>query len=201
MGGRGRSDLALSPAPKGLSIRVPLTTQRIPPRCTTHTHDPNIRTPHPQTDPIVILPIYRSPTTTDWTRLFIACVVHPIVQEFVMTVQRTKIGFTEEELELVVGDPKMHYHALGSMGSAYNLEYIMVMYRRVMIGCMIDASASIVAVVFTAMEEALLRSTMVYRDRFFAWLQGLSEPTEAELEHKVCLLLIVRVEEQMREPR
>ena len=149
----------------------------------------------------MILPIYRSPTTTDWTRLFIACVVHPIVQEFVMTVQRTKKVFTEEHLELVVKDPKRHYYAFKSMNTAYFLEHIMVMYRRVMIGCMVDASASIVAVLLTAVEEALLRSTMVYRDRFFAWLQGLPEPTEAELEHKVGLLLLLRVEEQRREPR
>ena len=145
-------------------------------------------TTHPRADPLAIISIYRSPATTDWIRIIIVCVVHPIVQEFVMTVYRTRERL---KLALVVKDSKMHYHGLVSMGGAYGLEHTLVMYRRVMIGCMVDTAASILAVVLTAVEEAILRSTMVYRDNFFARLQGLPEPTEAELEHKVGVWLRV----------
>ena len=36
------------------------------------------------------------------------------------------------------------------------------------------------AIVITGFEEVIMRSTMVYRDSFFRWLQGLPEPTEVE---------------------
>ncbi len=102
-----------------------------------------------------------------------------------MTVQRLRNPFTEENLDLVIKDPKMHYHALTTLSMPFELEYIMVMYRRMMLGCMVDPQASILAVILTAIEEAILRSTMVYRDNFFNWLQGRPELTGAELEHQV----------------
>ena len=37
------------------------------------------------------------------------------------------------------------------------------------------------AIVLTGLEEVVMRSTMVYRDNFFRWLQGLSDPTVDEL--------------------
>ena len=71
---------------------------------------------------------------------------------------------------------------------AFLLENIMVMYRRVMIGCMIDPVASILAVILMALEEVIFRSTMVYRDNFFDWLRGRREATGPELEYKVEIL-------------
>ena len=136
-------------------------------------------------DPTVILPIYRSPTTTDWTRIVLSCIVHPLLQEFVMTVQRSGAGDDKKELEVIINNPDMHYHALGNMGTAFYLETVLVMQRRSMLGCMIDPTATIVAIVLTALEEAILRSTMVYRDQFFDKLTGRRKPTEAELRHKV----------------
>ena len=102
-----------------------------------------------------------------------------------MTVQRLRKGFNKEQLDLVIKDPKMHYHVLRPLNSAFFLENIMVTYRRMMLGCMIDPQATILAVILTALEEAALRSTMVYRDNFFNWLQGLPELSGAELEHQV----------------
>ena len=102
-----------------------------------------------------------------------------------MTVQRLRESFKKEQLDLVVKDPKMHYHMLSRLNMSFLLENIMVTYRRMMLGCMIDPQATILAVILTALEEAALRSTMVYRDNFFNWLQGLPELSGAELEHQV----------------
>ena len=79
----------------------------------------------------------------------------------------------------------MHYHALQHLNSVFLTEYLMVTYRRMMLGCMIDPQASILAVILTAIEEAALRCTMFYRDKFFNWLQGLPELTGADLKHQV----------------
>ena len=38
------------------------------------------------------------------------------------------------------------------------------------------------AIVLTGLEEVIMRSTMVYRDNLFRWLQGLPERTEDELK-------------------
>tara|TARA_A100001015_G_C15020250_1_gene727606 strand:+ start:896 stop:1177 length:282 start_codon:yes stop_codon:yes gene_type:complete len=38
------------------------------------------------------------------------------------------------------------------------------------------------AIVLTGLEEVVMRSTMVYRDNLFRWLQGLPERTEDELK-------------------
>ena len=45
----------------------------------THTHT------HTHTDPLVILPVYRASTTTDFARLAISCGLHPLAQEVIMT--------------------------------------------------------------------------------------------------------------------
>ena len=45
-----------------------------------------------------------------------------------------------------------------------------------------DPTAVMLAIVLTGLEEVVMRSTMVERDNFFRWLQGLPEPTEDELK-------------------
>ena len=101
-----------------------------------------------------------------------------------MTFQRqTKLK--TEDLNIITNDPKMHYHALAEMNAAYLLEFVFVMYRRQMLGCMTNPTFTILAVVTTALEEALMRSTMVHRDTFVRWLQGQPELEGPELEHMV----------------
>ena len=103
-----------------------------------------------------------------------------------MTIQRMgSKGYDKENLSTVANDPKYHYHALKMMHSPFILEFVFVMYRRQMLGCMVDPTANILAVVVTALEEAIMRSTMVQRDNFFRWLQGLPELKGTELEHMV----------------
>ena len=109
-----------------------------------------------------------------------------MIQELIMTIQRLSAkGFDKEDLSTVANDPKYHYHALRSMHTSFILEFVFVMYRRQMLGCMVDPTANILAVVVTALEEAIMRSTMVQRDNFFRWLQGLPELKGTELEHMV----------------
>ena len=87
-------------------------------------------TPTRYADPIIVLPLYRSPSTTDWTRFVIVCGVHPIVKELVLTVQRTKPkNISKELLKEIINDPKMHYHDLGRFANTFLLEFVFVMYR------------------------------------------------------------------------
>ena len=45
-----------------------------------------------------------------------------------------------------------------------------------------DPTVAMLAIVLTGLEEILMRSTMVQRDDFFRWFQGLPELTEEEEE-------------------
>ena len=82
---------------------------------------------------------------------------------------------------MMLKDPKLHYHLLHKLGTAHALEAVLVMYRRSMLGAIRNPSVAVAACVFTALEEALFRSTMVYRDTFIANLLGKPEPTAAEV--------------------
>ena len=102
----------------------------------------------------------------------------------VLTFQRLKSSFTEEERALVCNDPNMHYHVLEQLNSTFLLEQIFGMYRRMMIGAIVDARFQIIAIVLTAIEEAILRSTMVFRDTLFAKLSYGKDWTDAELANQ-----------------
>ena len=45
-----------------------------------------------------------------------------------------------------------------------------------------DPTVAMLAIVLTGLEEVVMRSTMVHRDRLFRWLEGLPELTEDEEE-------------------
>ena len=49
-------------------------------------------------------------------------------------------------------------------------------------GVIKDPTTVMLAIVLTGLEEVVMRSTMVYRDNLFRWLQGLPERTEDELK-------------------
>ena len=82
---------------------------------------------------------------------------------------------------MVLKDPKLHYHLLGRLNPAFLLEGVFVMYRRIMLGAIRNPSVAVAACIFTALEEALFRSTMVYRDTFIANFLGKPKPTAAEV--------------------
>ena len=56
-----------------------------------------------------------------------------------------------------------------------------------MLGMIRDPSAIMFAIVLTALEEVINRSTMVHRDTFWRWIQGLPELTEEEQELQMRL--------------
>ena len=58
------------------------------------------------------------------------------------------------------------------------------MYRRMMVGSIVDPTAQVVAIVLTALEEAVLRSTMVARDTYVAKLRDGRDMTGPELEQQ-----------------
>ena len=58
------------------------------------------------------------------------------------------------------------------------------MQRRMMLGAMRDPVATVLAIVVTGVEEAVVRSTMVIRDHLWEWLSGQEEPVGAELRWK-----------------
>ena len=136
----------------------------------------------PLLDPLVVFPIYRSSSTTDWTRLAIACLVHPLLYEIVMTAQRLRPPYINaQHYEIALKDERRHYYPLTKLGSAFMLEQIFTLYRRAMIGIIRDPSAVVLAVAFTALEEAIIRSTMVIRDTWVSRLLGYPEKGDEEL--------------------
>ena len=111
----------------------------------------------------------------------IACVVHPIFQEFFLTIRRQ---VSCKNFKTFENDPDREYWVLRKIAQHSAFEEMMIMQRRMMIGCMRDPVASMLTVVVTGLEEALVRSTMVYRDKFWDRITGNTEPTEAEIETK-----------------
>ena len=83
--------------------------------------------------PTAIMPIYRAPSTTDGLRLVVVCLVHPIVHELTMTVQRYQSG-RSYLLEKTVNDPNRFHFPMAALGEASMLEAVFIMYRRMMIG-------------------------------------------------------------------
>lgn len=116
-----------------------------------------------------------------WERFAVVCVLHPIMQEFFLTVQRQLSG---NSFKNFMNDPDRQYHALRSITSASILEEILVVQRRMMLGGMRDPTATVLTIVVNGLEEALVRCTMVYRDDFLDWVTGKPEPTEAEVKAK-----------------
>ena len=116
-----------------------------------------------------------------WERFAVVCVLHPILQEFFLTVQRQ---ISSNEFKKFENDPDREYWALKMLATPSLIEEVMVMQRRMMLGAMRDPTASVLTVVVTGLEEALVRSTMVYRDEFWDWATGKAEPTESEIKTK-----------------
>ena len=107
--------------------------------------------------------------------------LHPILQEFFLTVQRQISSNDNKKFE---NDPDREYWALKSIATVSLLEEIMVMQRRMMLGGMRDPTATVLTIIVTGVEEALVRCTMVYRDELWDWITSRPKPTEAEIRAK-----------------
>ena len=117
--------------------------------------------------------------TRSWDRFAIVCVFHPVMQELFLTAQR-QIG-SESYFKKYQNDPNREYHALRSIAVASVTEEALVLYRRMMLGAMLDPTAAVLAIIVTGLEEACVRSTMVYRDELWDWLTN-RQPTQPELK-------------------
>ncbi len=107
--------------------------------------------------------------------------LHPILQEFFLTVQRQVSG---NKCKKFGNDPDREYWALRQITTPSLLEEVMVMYRRMMLGAMRNPTASVLTIVVTGLEESLVRCTMVYRDELWDWITGKPEATESEIKAK-----------------
>ena len=107
--------------------------------------------------------------------------LHPILQEFFLTVQRQLSG---NRFKKFANDPDREYYALKELTMASMLEEVMVMQRRMMLGGMRDPTATVLTIVVTGVEEALVRCTMVYRDELWDWITSRPKPTESEIRAK-----------------
>ena len=103
------------------------------------------------------------------------------MQEFFLTVQRQIIG---NAFKKFLNDPNREYYALKRLSAACLLEEIMVMQRRMMLGGMRDPTATVLTIIVTGLEEALVRCTMVYRDELWDWISGRPHLSEAEVKSK-----------------
>ena len=61
--------------------------------------------------PVAIIPVYRAKHTTDAQRLVLVCLLHPIVHELTMTIQRSQSA-KSYLLEKTVNDPKRTHFAM-----------------------------------------------------------------------------------------
>ena len=119
-----------------------------------------------------------------WERFAVVCVLHPILQEFFLTVQRQ---IKSNDFKKFENDPDSEYWALRCIAVPSLLEEVMVMQRRMMLGAMRDPTASVLTIVVTGLEEALVRCTMVYRDELWDWITSKPKPTESEIKAKRLL--------------
>ncbi len=96
--------------------------------------------------------------------------VHPVLQEFILTSLR------------LIAIREMRYNRLKAAVAYGVVEEILVVQRRIMVGAMRDPMAAVLTIIFTALEEALLRCTLAYRDELWHWLRGLPTPSEMQME-------------------
>eukprot|EP00948_MAST-09A_sp_MAST-9A-sp1_P001321 g1321.t1 len=118
--------------------------------------------------PILVIPIYQSDSTSEPVRVLICCVVHPILQELILSYLRISRYDTKADF--------LHSSDLiASQNLVFMLELLLVLYRRCFIVSMRTQSAVITAIVLTGIEEAGLRLTLKERDD---WLRQISEGTK-----------------------
>ena len=122
--------------------------------------------------PMVIIPVFRSGIVGDYFRCAIVCLIHPIFAEVVATIQRQGKGFRYMNLQSM---DRYGHLPLSLLMQPGLIECTFAFYRRFMIGMMVDPGASIVAVVLTGLEEAIMRCTMVPRDKTYRFLVNEAE--------------------------
>ena len=160
---------------------------------------------------MALMPFYRSKHTTDTQRLTAVCLLHPIVHEFAMMIQRSQ-GGKSYLLDKVEGDKKRQHFVLAYICcGATTVDAIFIMCksrrkgehaiiarhfklrgiihtrppdRRFMLGVIVDPAVVLLAIVLTALEEVTMRATMIERDKLFRWIQGLDGLSDEQLQRQ-----------------
>ena len=78
--------------------------------------------------PIMMMPVYRSESTSDGTRLFLACIIHPLVHEVTMSMQRNYATGSHLLHKTVFDSERIHF-PLASLGGAHYLEAVFIMCK------------------------------------------------------------------------
>ena len=127
--------------------------------------------------PLLVLPYYRAQSTTDGVRFAIVCFLHPLYMLVVESMLREN---NWKRTDWLRSKPECHDRVFRTYVTMSTVESCLSMMRRLMLGGMHDPTAAILAVVFTAFEEAALRCTMAERDEIWTWIRGTPELTEEE---------------------
>ena len=99
------------------------------------------------------------------------------MQELILTYQRQP----RAKYEKFIDDPDREHFALRSLALASLLEECLTLFRRLMLGAMRSPTTTMLAVVVTGLEEAVLRCTISARDDLWDWFTGAEKPTSARL--------------------
>ena len=116
--------------------------------------------------PLILMPLYRSTSTTDTMRLILCTLVHPIFAEYISWFQRRGKG--RHHMEITTHKSYAHL-TLSLMMTPGLVDCILIFYRRFLIGAIVDSNLAILAIVITGVEEAIFRCSMVYRD---TWIES-----------------------------
>ena len=131
--------------------------------------------------PLMLIPIFRSDVVPDTARLFIACFIHPVLGELVMMHTRQTRDPSDPWIKRC--EERFPYVTLSRYLVTGNFEATFIFQRRIMLGCITSPTVLTLAIVITGLEEVLMRTTMIYRDRWFRTLMG--KPDLSEEEEKV----------------
>ena len=119
--------------------------------------------------PILMIPTYRS--LNPGGRLLYCVAIHPVLMELLLMLMRAGRVVSNAD----AAKQPFNYQFLSCV-----IESMLVFARRCMMQSIGDKRLTIIAIVVTAVEEALLRATLVQRDLWFRRVRGQRSLTDAE---------------------
>ena len=157
--------------------------------------------------PLLLIPVFRQSTTSDSVRIIVACFAMPVLIELLSTVMRLW-KFQQHRVILKSANNVTKevyrngdYTELEQYLVPYVAEILLIMMRRFLIGAIQDPQYATIAILITGVEEAVLRCTLVDRDRFIRkWLYAEDEDDVSEedraAQHRVWAVSIMNTMQQ-----
>ena len=139
--------------------------------------------------PLIIIPVFNSDIIDDSVRMVLTTIVHMLIAETLVTFTRLKThdwrGGTEHQL--------MFNRIIVDQIWAYTAEMYLSIIRRLMIGSIRNETYLFLTLAFTSIEEGILRSTFMQREKFWARKLGYTDLSRFEKKvHKyMCAVSIV----------